>query len=65
MLDRSRPPRQYAVSKVDFQHVITEKLDPGITLHFLESGDQPVVKLEALFPKGGAWFEQKRGVALL
>ncbi|MCG8388418.1 MAG: insulinase family protein [Cytophagales bacterium] len=65
MLDRSRPPRQYAVSKVDFQHVITEKLDPGITFHFLESGDQPVVKLEALFPKGGAWFEQKRGVALL
>lgn len=65
MLDRSRPPRQYAVSKVDFQQVSTKKLDSGITFHFLESGDQPVVKLEVLFPKGGAWFEPKRGVALL
>ena len=65
MLDRKHPPRQYAVSRVDFQQVVSEKLGGGIPFHYLASGDQPVVKLEVLFSKGGAWFEQKRGTALL
>ncbi len=65
MLDRTCPPRQYAVSRVDFQQVISDELQGGIPFHHLICGDQPVVKLEILFPHGGAWSEPKRGVSFL
>jgi len=52
MIDRTIPPAIRRISKIDlppFQRIV---LDNGIPLYFVESGNQPLIKLEAVFMAG-------------
>lgn len=65
MLDRSVAPRHTSSFNISLQKAQTHHLDNDILLHTLEAGTQPVVKVEVLFPTGGAYYEDKKGISLM
>lgn len=63
MLDRTLAPKIQEVSRVEFQKVNELTLPNGALFCTLEAGEQPVIKLEILFPNAGNTTERLKGQA--
>lgn len=59
MIDRTIPPAIRRISKIDLPPFQQITLDNGIPLYFVESGNQPLIKLEAVFMAGRPYESQK------
>ncbi|MEM7383238.1 MAG: pitrilysin family protein [Bacteroidota bacterium] len=62
MLDRTVPPPSQSVTDITFPWPQSIQLPAGIPLFVLNSGSQPITKLELLFASG-TWYEPQHGVA--
>ena len=62
MLDRTLPPPFKPVSDLSFPWPQQFELQEGIPLFVLDSGNQPIIKLELLF-ESGTWYEPQHGIA--
>ena len=62
MLDRAVPPSAQPVTDITFPWPQPMQLPAGIPLFVLNSGSQPIIKLEFLFASG-TWYEPQHGVA--
>lgn len=62
MLDRSQAPDFQSIQKVVVAQAQSHELKNGIKLHWLHSGEQPVIRLEYIFA-AGSWYEPARGVS--
>lgn len=65
MLDRTIAPPNTLSYDISFPKVKSKVLSGGVPLHLLNTGTQPVLKLEVLFPQGGSYDESKAGVSLI
>lgn len=63
MLDRTLAPEIQKISEVEFQHVDQTYLENGVGFAKLIAGEQPVVKIEVIFPNAGNRFEGIKGQA--
>lgn len=63
-LDRSIAPSYQPFSGFELQKAHSTTLPNGVHLHYLNAGEQPVVRIELIF-KAGAWFESKQLVSML
>lgn len=64
MLDRTQAPPQHIIKATDFQWPRKTLLAPNLPLYSIDTGDQPIVRLE-LISKAGTWYEPRLGVAHL
>jgi predicted Zn-dependent peptidase len=62
MLNRSIPPAFQTLEKVHLPQVQSQSLSNGYKLHWLNAGEQPVVRIELIF-KAGNWFETTKGTS--
>lgn len=62
MLARTVPPPAKPVTNITFPWPQQRQLQAGIPLFVLNSGSQPIIKLELLF-ESGTWYEPQHGVA--
>ena len=62
MLNRTIPPPSHSVTDIAFPWPQSIQLPGGVSLFVLNSGSQPITKLEFLFASG-TWYEPKPGVA--
>lgn len=62
MLDRTLAPPAGEIAFGGLPEVQQSLLDSGATLHTLNAGEQPVVKIEIVF-QSGIWFESKKSVS--
>lgn len=60
MLNRTIAPAAGEIQKVDLQEAKTMRLSNGLDLHYLSSGQLPVIRIELIF-KSGAYFEEENG----
>jgi predicted Zn-dependent peptidase len=60
MLNRSIPPAFQTLNKVHLPQVQSQSLSNGYQLHWLNAGEQPVLRLELIF-RAGNWYEITRG----
>jgi zinc protease len=49
-LDRNIAPQYQLIDKIDILQVQSQKLQNGVPIHILSAGEQPVLKLELVFP---------------
>lgn len=59
MIDRTIPPAIRKISNIDLPDCQTIYLDNGIPLYLVESGDQPLIKLEVVYNAGRPYEQQK------
>lgn len=64
MIDRTKAPEFVRPEYFSLQEVKSIILDGGIPFHYLNSGEQEIVRLEIIF-KAGKWSEKKNGVSML
>jgi predicted Zn-dependent peptidase len=62
MLNRSIPPAFQTLQKVHLPQVQTQSLSNGYQLHWLNAGEQPVIRIELIF-KAGNWHETGKGTS--
>ena len=62
MLNRSIPPAFQTLEKVHLPQVQSQTLANGYQLHWLNAGEQPVIRIELIF-KAGNWFETGKGTS--
>ena len=62
MLNRTIPPPSQSINDIAFPWPQAIQLPGGVPLFVLNSGSQPIIKLEFLFASG-TWYETKPGVA--
>jgi predicted Zn-dependent peptidase len=62
MLDRSQPPVYKSIRNVQITRAESQTLTNGIKLHWLNAGEQPVIRLECVF-KASNWQESQKGVS--
>lgn len=60
MLNRTIAPAAGEIQKVDLQEAKTMRLSNGLDLHYLSSGQLPVIRIELIF-KSGAYYEKGNG----
>ncbi len=60
MLNRTIAPAAGEIQKVDLQEAKTTRLANGLDLHYLSSGQLPVIRIELIF-KSGAYYEKGNG----
>lgn len=60
MLNRTIAPAAGEIQKVDLQEAKTTRLANGLDLHYLSSGQLPVIRIELIF-KSGAFYEKGNG----
>lgn len=65
MQDRTIAPTHSTLYKLDFPKAETHLLANSVPLYAINAGSQPIVKIEALFPQGGSYYEKKTATALL
>ena len=59
MLDRSTPPLYQVIDHIDIPKVQSKYLENGVALHVLNAGEQPVIRIELIFPAGHTVDEKK------
>jgi zinc protease len=64
MIDRKTAPVSPSFQPFAINQAQSYFLENGIPVHLLQSGNQPIVRLEFLF-KAGSWFERKNGLSHL
>lgn len=62
MLNRSIPPAFQTLEKVHLPQVQSQTLSNGYKLHWLNAGEQPVIRIELIF-KAGNWYESGKGTS--
>ncbi|QHT69565.1 insulinase family protein [Rhodocytophaga rosea] len=62
MLNRYNPPDFQILQHVHVPRVQSHTLTNGIKLHWLNAGEQPIVRIELIF-KAGNWYESQRNVS--
>jgi predicted Zn-dependent peptidase len=62
MLNRSIPPAFQTLNKVHLPQVQSQSLSNGYQLHWLNAGEQPVLRIELIF-RAGNWYETTRGTS--
>jgi predicted Zn-dependent peptidase len=62
MLNRTQAPDFQSIQNVFVTKAQSKKLTNGIDLHWLNAGEQPVIRLEYLF-RAGTWYEPQRGIS--
>ena len=62
MLDRKLAPHYQVIDKIDILQVKTHHLDNGLALHILNAGEQPLLRLEMIFPAGN-YYEIKNATS--
>jgi len=62
MLDRTQAPDFQRIQKVNLAQARSAQLPNGIGLHWLNAGEQPVLRLEYLF-RAGSWYEPQRSAS--
>ncbi|MCU0354234.1 MAG: insulinase family protein [Cytophagales bacterium] len=62
MLDRTQPPVFQPIRHVAVAQTQSLALGNGLRLHWLNAGEQPVIRLEYIFT-AGTWYEPQRGVS--
>ncbi|MTI32596.1 M16 family metallopeptidase [Xanthovirga aplysinae] len=62
MLNRTKAPEKQTIKDIKLKEVKTSYLSNGIPLHYLNAGDQSVVRLEIAF-SAGSWREDKNGIS--
>lgn len=62
MLNRYNPPPFQTLQKVNIPKAQSHTLPNGIRLHWLNAGDQPIVRIELIF-QAGNWYEPEKGVS--
>ncbi len=60
MLDRTMVPAINQIEQVSIAEAVSIELDNGIPLYYIDSGPQPVMRLEIIF-NAGKWFEDHPG----
>ncbi len=63
MLDRTVAPAFRPIDHISIKEAKEYPIGPSTTLYCIQSGTQPVIKLEVIF-KAGKWYESKAGQAL-
>lgn len=61
-LDRTIAPPYQVVEHIHLPPIETISLDNGLPFHYINSGEQPVVKLECIF-EAGTWYETTPGAS--
>src|SRR5665213_971823 len=61
-MNRTAAPKIKTVDKVDLLPVSTLKLDNGIPVYIINSGEQEIVKIDFVF-EAGKWYEPKNLLA--
>ncbi|MCY7351101.1 MAG: insulinase family protein [Cytophagaceae bacterium] len=62
MFDRSQAPQFQTIQHVTIPAIQAYTLDNGLPLRVVNAGEQPVLRLELIFPAGG-WYETSPGAA--
>ncbi len=64
MIDRQQPPTYYEPEYFPIKEVKSETLGGGIPFHYVNTGDQELLRLEIIF-QSGKWYEQLNGQSFL
>ena len=62
ILDRTLAPDFQAIQSVNIPQVQHHTLDNGLSLHVVNVGEQPIIRLELIF-EAGTWYEPANGVS--
>lgn len=62
ILDRTLAPDFQAIQSVNIPQVQHYTLDNGLSLHVVNVGEQPIIRLELIF-EAGTWYEPSNGVS--